>query len=184
MNPAKADPARDLLTAGLSDSAIARQLHVDKHDVAKLRAEMGLANVPAQPLTVEQKWRQRVRELPGGHLEWTGERATGSGTPVMRHSGNAYTAARIAFRIKHGTDPQGYAAPGCGTRHCVAPDHIDDLPRRQRDRAALRLVLGAPQRPTHCRRGHDQAGHGQLLPDGTAYCARCSADRKQSATAS
>ncbi|MEV7602902.1 hypothetical protein AB0O91_36610 [Kitasatospora sp. NPDC089797] len=183
MNPAKLGATRDLLTAGLSNSAIARQLRVDKHDVALLRQELGLPNTPAQPLTVEQKWRLRVRDLPGGHLAWTGERQRTSGTPVMRHSGRCYTAARIAFRIKHGTDPQGYAAPGCGTRHCVAPEHIDDLPRRQRDRAALRLVLGSPQRPTHCRRGHDQAEDGQLLPDGTAYCARCSADRKQSPTA-
>ncbi|MFJ9846321.1 hypothetical protein ACIRYZ_38955 [Kitasatospora sp. NPDC101155] len=183
MNPTKIGPARDLLTAGLSNSAIARQLHVDKHDVATLRTEMGLPNVPAQPLTVEQKWRQRVRPAVGGHLEWTGERATGSGTPVMRHSGQAYTAARIAYRIKHGTDPQGYAAPGCGMRHCVSPDHIDDLPRRQRDRAALRIVHGKPGRPATCRHGHDQAEHGQYLPDGTAYCARCSADRKKVGTA-
>ncbi|WBP92206.1 hypothetical protein [Kitasatospora cathayae] len=177
-NPTKVEPARALLRAGLSNSAIARQLRMDKHDVAKLRAEMGLANVPAQPLTVEQKWRQRVRELPGGHLEWTGERQRTSGTPVMRHSGQCYTAARIAYRIQHGSDPAGHAAPGCGLTHCVAPGHIDDTARRQRDRAALRIVLGSPQRPSRCRHGHDQAEHGRFGPDGVAYCAACKTDRR------
>ncbi|MER5641885.1 hypothetical protein ABT095_33730 [Kitasatospora sp. NPDC002227] len=182
-NPKKVGPARELLEAGLSNSAIARQLHMDKRDVAQLRSEMGLPNIPAQPLTVEQKWRERTAPLPGGHLEWTGERATGSGTPVLRHSGQAYTAARIAYRIQHGTDPVGHAAPGCGRQHCVAPEHIDDTARRQRDRAALRIVLGSPDRPTHCRHGHDQAEHGQFLPDGRAYCTRCVADRKRQTTA-
>ncbi|MFJ5923876.1 hypothetical protein ACIQF6_14885 [Kitasatospora sp. NPDC092948] len=172
----------ELATAGRSTASIANELHMDRRQVRQIRADANIPSLPAgriQTLTVEEKWQQRVRELPDGHLEWTGERQHTSGTPVMRHSGQTYTAARIAYRIKHGTDPIGYATPGCGTRHCIAPDHIDDLPRRTRDRAALRTVLGTRPRSKTCQRsGHDQDIHGRIEPNGSAYCAACKRDDK------
>jgi hypothetical protein len=67
-------------------------------------------------------------------------------------------------------------------RNCVAPAHIDDTARRNRDRSALRIVLGTRERPQFCRRAdHDQAVHGRLLPDGRAYCALCAVERKHCA---
>ncbi|MFB7617806.1 hypothetical protein [Kitasatospora sp. NPDC056181] len=125
MHPTKLPEAEALLRAGHSNGSVARQLHVDKSDVARLRDVLGLPAVPAQPLTVEEKWRQRTRPAGGGHLEWTGEHTT-AGARVMRHSGRGYSAHRIAFRIRHGQDPAGYAKAGCGRAECVAPDHQVD----------------------------------------------------------
>jgi hypothetical protein len=189
MPPSRAELAakharvRELAAAGQSTAAIARELGMDRRDVRKVRAAAGIPALPGggpQPLTVEEKWRQRTRPIGSGHLEWAGETATGSGTPVMRHSGHTYTAARIAYRIQHGTEPAGRVGPGCGMPHCVAPAHQDDTARQQRDRAALRIVMGSAERPATCRHGHDQSMHGALLPDGRAYCTRCTADRKTS----
>jgi hypothetical protein len=128
----KADAVRELIAAGLTNTAIGRQLHMERQTVGQIRRELGLPDVPRQPLTVEEKWRQRTRELPGGHLEWTGDRSTGpSHTPVLRHSGATYTASRIAFRIQHGTDPSGHAKPDCGHPQCIAPAHQYDTANRQ-----------------------------------------------------
>lgn len=83
----------------------------------------------------------RTRPKPGGHLEWTGERATGSRTPVLHYKGKVHSAAAIAFRQRTGRDPIGYARAECGLLHCVAPEHIDDTATRLRDRQALRDLL-------------------------------------------
>lgn len=125
MSHPQTEAVKTLLTAGHSDTAIATQLAVDRHAVGNIRRQLGIPPVPAQRLTVEEKWAQRTRPADGGHLDWTGERAS-SGTPVMRHSGETYTAARIAYRIEHGTDPAGYAKPNCGRPRCVAPAHQAD----------------------------------------------------------
>lgn len=184
---AKHQRVRELAAAGRSTAAIARELGMDRRDVRKVRATAGIPALPGgtpQLLTVDEKWAERTRPVDGGHLEWTGERQRTSGTPVMRHSGATYTAAAIAFRIQHGTDPDGRAIPACGYPHCVAPDHIDDTARRNRDRAALRIVLGTSERPATCRRsGHDQNIHGRLGPDGVAYCQACKRDDKRTARA-
>ena len=64
-----------------------------------------------QPLTLVQKWAQRTRALPGGHLVWTGERATGSRTPVLRYKERTFTAAAVAFRLGTGEDRRATSAP-------------------------------------------------------------------------
>lgn len=174
---AKHARVRELAAANHTTADIARALGMDRRDVRKIRNASGLPatlGYEQQPLTLTEKWTERTRPLDGGHLEWTGERQSTSRTPVMRYRGKAYSAAAIAFRIHHGTDPIGQAFAGCGLKHCVAPDHIDDTARRSRDRAALRVVLGTAERPTTCRRtGHDQTIHGRIQPNGAAYCQAC-----------
>lgn len=170
-----------LIQQGKSNSAIARELRCDKGRAARIRHELGLPNAAIQPLTLEEKWAARTRLVDGGHLEWLGEHVGAAGTPVMRYRENSYTAAAIAFRIRTGRDPQGYAIAECDVRHCVAPDHVEDEPGRQRAREQLRYLLGGQQRPERCGRGHDQAEHGAFTPDGRSYCRSCKADRKRAA---
>lgn len=127
MSHPKTEAIRTLLAAGLTNTAIATQLRTERQTVGRIRRELGIPLVPQQPLTVEEKWQQLARPVDGGHMEWTGETSTSSSrTPVMRHSGATYTAARIAYRIQHGTDPAGYAKPDCGVEHCVTPAHQTD----------------------------------------------------------
>ena len=132
MTHPKTDAIQALLEDGLSNAEVGRRLHVERQLVGRLRHELGIPPSPRQPLTVEEKWRARVREVDGGHLEWTGAVASNpTRTPVMRYGTQLHTAGRIAFRIQHGHDPVGHAKPGCGLRHCVAPAHQIDTADHQ-----------------------------------------------------
>lgn len=168
----------ELLGQGLSNTAVAKQLRCDRHRVGDIRRELGLPDVAQQPLSLEQKWRANTREVDGGHLEWTGERRGPSGTPVMRYREQAHTAARIAFRIRHGSDPIGHVQAECDYQQCVAPDHVDDEPGRLRTREQLRYLTGGQARAERCVHGHDQATHGRYEQDGRAYCGECKRIRR------
>lgn len=183
MSPARPNATRaDIIAAlqqGHSNLQISRELHCDKTRVARLRIELGLPHVAMQPLTLEQKWASRTRPVDGGHLEWTGERAKATGTPVMRYKEVGYSPAAVAFEIRHGQRPQGYVKAECGYQHCVAPDHVNDEAGRQEARLRLRAERGLGDIPTKCAGGHDQAEHGKLEPDGRSYCGMCKVEDKR-----
>lgn len=160
------------LLAQHSSNAIARRLGVDRAAVRRIRREAGIACVRAEQ-TLEEKWAAFIRPVEGGHLEWTGERGTATGTPLMTYKQKRHSAAAIAFRLKHGREPVGYAVADCGRTHCVAPDHVDDEPGRQRTREQYRYLTGGGERPARCRHGHDQSMHGKFEADGRAYCGEC-----------
>lgn len=161
------------LREGKSDSAIARALRVDKARVRRIRAELGIPVHVVQVPTLVEKWAAYTRPVDGGHLEWTGERGSRSGTPTMRYREKSISPAAVAFRIRHGREPIGQVFAECGMRHCVAPDHVDDEAGRARVREQVRYLTGGPERKPLCVHGHDQAVHGRYKPDGTAYCEAC-----------
>ncbi|MGW5928037.1 helix-turn-helix domain-containing protein [Streptomyces anulatus] len=174
----------ELLHRGLSNTAIARQLHCDRHRVGTIRRELGIAELPAQPLSLEEKWRSLVRPVEGGHLEWVGERQKISGTPVMRYRGKSYSPAAIAFSIHHGRAAQGRVFAECDdVKHCVAGQHVDDEAGRAQVREQLRYLRGGRKRKSVCLHGHDQTVHGKYERDGRAYCDACKLSQKTSATA-
>lgn len=164
-----------LLQQGHSNSRIVRELRVDKHRVRRIREELGLPTyVPTeQTRTAEDKWKQFARPVHGGHMEWTGERVTTSGTPVMRYKDQCISPAGLAFEIHHGRPPQGYAIADCGVKHCIAPGHVNDAAGRQAKRQELRHDRGLGDRPDTCLSGHDQSEHGRLQRDGRPYCDAC-----------
>ncbi|WP_079153810.1 hypothetical protein [Streptomyces malaysiensis] len=172
------DQIIELLHQGLSNTAVSRRLRCDRHRVGDIRRELRLANVPPQLLTLEEKWAANTRPVEGGHLEWTGERQSTSGTPVLRYWPKTYSPAGIAFRIKHGREPKGYTYADCGYQHCVAPDHVDDEPGRARTREQLRYLNGGRERKERCIHDHDQAEHGRYETDGRAYCEACKRERR------
>lgn len=162
-----------MLRDGHSNTRISRELRCDKTHIARLRIELDLPNVVPQPLTLEQKWAAKTSPVDGGHLEWTGERAKATGTPLMRYKDAGYSPAGIAFQMRHGRPPQGYVKAECGYKHCVAPDHVNDEAGRQQARREARARRGLGEAPAMCVSGHDQAEHGKFEPDGTAYCGMC-----------
>lgn len=170
-----------MLRDGHSNSRIARELHVDKQRVRRIRAELDLpAFVPVeQTRTIEEKWALFARAADGGHVEWTGERQSTSGTPTMRYKEEFHSPAAVAFRIKHGRDAVGYAMADCGRKHCVAPDHVNDEAGRQQARREVRAERGLGDIPATCCRGHDQAEHGRLDTDGSAYCEACKVEDRR-----
>lgn len=182
MSHPKTEAIRTLLAAGLSNTAIAQRLGVSRPAVGRIRRAAGILNVAdaAKARTPEEHFHQYARPAAGGHMEWTGPTYGRSDTPVIRRGDQRVSPTRVAFRLQYGAEPVGQVFAGCGMRHCVAPDHMDDMARRQRDRAALRLVLGTAERVERCgRAGHDQAVHGRFLPNGSAYCLACKTADKQ-----
>ncbi|MFF8656773.1 hypothetical protein [Streptomyces huasconensis] len=139
----------ELLHAGLSDRAIARQLSVDaKRTVRPAREALGLprsrpGRKPAP--TVEDLFWRRTQPVDGGHLLWTGARGAASQgrCPFLRHGGRVHTAYRIAFRIKHGREPEGRVTPTCDRDGCVAPDHVEDRRIRERTKSTFDAIFGA-----------------------------------------
>jgi hypothetical protein len=132
----RADVA-ELLRAGLSDRAIARELNTDHKKVSAARTALGLPKAkPGKKAagTAEDLFWRRARPTDDGHMEWAGFHSTG--TPCLRHGGRNQTAYRIAYRIANGRDPEGKALPSCGREHCVKPGHHSD----RHDRAAARKV--------------------------------------------
>ncbi len=136
----RADVA-ELLRAGYSDRAIARQLNVDaRATVATARAHLGLPKAkPGKKSTATPEdlfWR-RVQTGEDGHLRWTGFRV--SSTPSLRHGGKNITACRVAFRIRHGREPVGNVYAVCGVDGCVHPNCVADRPMREASRAPKQL---------------------------------------------
>lgn len=169
------------LRAGHSVYRINKDLRADRARIRTIRDELGLATyVPReQTRTIEDKWRLYAKPLEDGHMEWTGERGKTSGTPLLSFKDKHHSAAAVAFRVRTGRDPEGYAIADCGMKHCVAPEHVEDEPGRTRNREQLRYVLGGRQRKDRCVHGHDQAEDGAYGPDGKAYCRECKRLAKQ-----
>lgn len=82
---------------------------------------------PGPLLTAADKWAARTQPTDDGHLLWTGV-TTKSGVPTLNHDRRTFQAARIAYRMHTGRDPEGSARPNCGNSLCVRPDHVADLP--------------------------------------------------------
>lgn len=169
-----------MLRDGHSNRRIVRELRVDVARVRRIRQELDLPTfVPTeQTRTVEDKWRLFARPVDGGHMEWTGERIGPSKSPTMRYKDGSYSPAAIAFEMRHGRPPQGYAIADCGRERCIAPDHVDDEAGRLAKREEIRRAKGQSDRPDTCRSGHDQSVHGRLQADGRPYCEACKRERK------
>ncbi|MEU4256309.1 hypothetical protein AB0B42_00485 [Streptomyces fradiae] len=132
-----------LLREGLSDREIAARLHTcAKTTVAPTRRALGLpaARSGPKPLSVEELFHARTEQAGDGHLRWTGWR-NNRGVPGVRTHDGTTTAYRVAFRIRWGREPEGNVRPGCDYPECVAPEHVEDRPMRERYRALLDAVL-------------------------------------------
>ncbi|MEV6180147.1 hypothetical protein [Streptomyces sp. NPDC052015] len=123
----RADVA-ELLRAGYGDRTIARQAGVPVGSVTRARQELGLPKGRGgfkAAASVEDLFWRRVKPVDGDHLEWDGHR-DGKGVPTLHWKRAVYTAYRVAYRIRHGQEPQGYAFVTCEHTGCVAPGHIGD----------------------------------------------------------
>ncbi|MFI8104738.1 hypothetical protein [Streptomyces sp. NPDC086023] len=139
----RADVA-ELLRAGLADHVIAKQLHTDHKKVAAARAALRLPKVKSgvkPAASIEALFHSRTEPAEDGHLRWTGY-IDPRGTPVLRYAGRIRSAYRVAFTIRTGREPVGYVRPACGMSQCVAPDHVDDRPAREKNKAAYIGIFG------------------------------------------
>ncbi|WP_129307960.1 hypothetical protein [Streptomyces sp. L2] len=166
----------EALQQGWSVNRINRELRADRARIRAIRDELNLPVYirPATTRTIDEKWREYAGPADtDGHMEWTGEHGTNSGTPLLSYKERHHSAAGIAFRIRTGRDPEGQVIADCGRKHCIAPDHVEDEPGRRRNREQLRYLLGGGPVPEQCKAGHKLAEHGRIGADGHAYCQTC-----------
>lgn len=131
----------ELLHAGFGDRTIARQLAVTISSVTAARTSLGLPKAQGgikRAASVEDLFWRRTQPTDDGHLHWDGHRTSNS-TPGIHWNGAMHSALRIAYRIRTGHDPEGYAHVTCQHPGCVAPQHVDDTavtPRRAHHKTA------------------------------------------------
>lgn len=169
----------ELLDNGLTHQQIAEQLGMSPAGVSRARARLGRPpRRPSAAATLEDAWRIRTQPTDDGHLLWTGPRGT-HGQLVLKYQERQYTAARIAFRIRYGREPEGAVRMTCDRDGCVYPDHTEDTAMRQRTNVALRYLYGRGPVDDQCANGHDQAEHGFIDSEGYSRCRICQRDRKR-----
>lgn len=132
-----------LVRAGLNNSAIARQLHCDRRAPAAVRAELGLPPSPVggQNLPLTDRIAAHTQLVDGGHALWTGI-TTQSGTPVLKYRGTNRSVYQLVFIARYGREPVGNVRTACGYPRCLAPDHVEDRPMREKTRATYTAIFG------------------------------------------
>ncbi|MEV6738613.1 hypothetical protein AB0N14_17460 [Streptomyces sp. NPDC051104] len=122
----------------VSDAELAERLDCGPDLVARVRASLGQPAFPAPPSATASSEEQRFRELAvegiDGHVRWSG-RTTREGVPLVDHF---VTAARVAFRLHHGREPEGQVRGTCLVNHCLAGEHLADRVIRERRREQAR----------------------------------------------
>lgn len=134
----------DMLRAGHTHTEIRLALHVSPLTVQRTREALKMPppktcrRLPGSP---EEAFHASTEPVDGGHLRWTGY-ANSNGSPRIGHGYKTYSAYAIAFRIRHDRAPVGRPKPGCDYPGCIAPDHVEDRPMRERNRAAYDAIFG------------------------------------------
>ncbi|MEW2068460.1 hypothetical protein [Streptomyces sp. NPDC007346] len=123
---------------GLSNVAVARDLGCGAERVRRVRAAAGIPPYRRGRRRSYESWPEafvaRTVAVDGGHVEWLGP-VSRTGTPLLRLGAETQTAYRYVFRVHHGRDPEGNAAPGCDFPGCVAGAHLEDWLLREQRRA-------------------------------------------------
>lgn len=134
----------ELLRAGLPDQVISKRLRCDRKTVAAARAALHLPKTPpgSQQRSLADLIAARTEPVDGGHLRWTGT-VNASNTAVLNYQGQGPRSVhRLVFINRYGREPVGKVRTGCDYPGCVHPDHVEDQPMRERNRATFNAIFG------------------------------------------
>lgn len=134
----------DLLRQGQTNLAVSRATGAAPKTVARYRRALRIPPTPpGRPTnsTLKSRFQARAEPLPGGHMRWTGA-LTSRGTPTVRYGRRHFTARRMAFVLRWDREPVGHVLPGCDMPGCVAPDHVQDQPMRDRLNTTFAAIFG------------------------------------------
>ncbi|MFG2722688.1 hypothetical protein ACGFW5_30980 [Streptomyces sp. NPDC048416] len=137
--------AAELLRAGVPQIHVARTLHMSPVTVQRTREALGLPaprSCRVLPTSLKDAFTQHTTPVEGGHLHWSGWHRAGN-RPEMGYGGRRYLGYPVAFQIRWGRAPVGHVRPGCGDDGCIAPDHVEDRPMREQNRALYRAIFGS-----------------------------------------
>lgn len=158
---------------GATNLDIARELHVDRRAVARVRVILGVKPMTNSTSAWDKLDKFSSEPDQAGHIMWTGRRGN-AGTPEIRHRGTSIPAAHVAFERRTGRKPVGTCRADCDVQQCVAPAHVVDDIERRTIRGQERAVYGLDPVPwDKCPEGHSWGVHGRFEPDLTPYCRRC-----------
>lgn len=175
----KHDEAAKLLLAGATDTFVARELGMGRRAAARVRHLIGAPAAPKAKHLPERLAANIVAvDAPGGHSVWSGRR--NGKTPILRHEGAERQAAALIFEVRTGRKPVGNAHSDCdGHPQCMTPEHIMDAVERTQVRRQLRALMGHPDMPDECGKGHDLKDQGRIEPKKLNwYCSQCNTDRR------
>lgn len=121
----------ELLHAGLSNRAIARQLQTHTNKIRDARKELDLPQrPPGSPAAASPEdlfWRRAI-PTADGHLLWPGDPRTAA---RIHHVDGRLSVHKLAFRIRWNREPVGKVTTGCNRTRCVHPNHVEDQPMRR-----------------------------------------------------
>ncbi|MER5559657.1 helix-turn-helix domain-containing protein [Streptomyces sp. NPDC002506] len=133
----------DLLRAGIPQVEIARRLHISATTVYRIRQAIGLPSPGrghrCMP-SLDEAFHARSVPVENGHRKWIGRHSRGM--PTFIHDGRDLSAYRVAFRLRWQREPVGKALPSCEFKGCVALDHVEDRPMRDKNRATYAAIFG------------------------------------------
>ena len=111
------------------------------------------------------------RNGPGGCWLWTGALNSG-GYGSFSVDGRARSAHVVMYELFVGPVPNGLELDHlCRVRHCVNPDHLEPVTRRENIIRGMRPVI---QRAlTHCCRGHEFDEANTYRYAGSRHCRAC-----------
>lgn len=122
----------ELLRAGATYEQIRAQIGGGSQTlIAAVRRAEGIPPLPRpRPCrTPEETYALYAEPYGDGHARWAGTwagRMPQIQHPGPRGRGRKESALRVAFRWRHGREPEGRVKPGCGDRTCVASGHLTD----------------------------------------------------------
>lgn len=175
----KHDAMAEMVRGGMSNNAVAKQLHVDHRAVARVRAHiLGPLEPHRNATSRESKVDACLVAYDNGHTGWTG-RLSVNGIPTIRHLGFEMSASHVVFERWYGRDPVGIVKAACAHLSCLSPQHLGDELTRRIERMLERAVRGLPMKPWDvCPKDlHDWDRSGRLTPDLIGYCKSCNTDR-------
>lgn len=124
----------------VSDSELAVRLLCPPGFIARVRHDLGMPSFPIPepdtriarpPLEAErEQFEAQSIVTADGHRAWIG-RHTEDGVPLFSAGITAY---RMAFRLQHGEEPEGYVRVECVVDRCVEGLHLSDRLMRERAR--------------------------------------------------
>ncbi|MFJ5156352.1 Trp family transcriptional regulator [Streptomyces sp. NPDC088353] len=169
MSTASASAIAELLRVGATYAQVRATLGgASRNDIADVRRAEGIP-VPERPQlcrTPEDSYALYAEPYGDGHARWTGPWA--GRMPQVCHPGKGgrkESALRIAFRMRHGREPQGYVRPFCSEPDCVASGHLADRTIRDNLKRQSNAPRGTKPADPAPRRTPDQAAAMKIRAD-------------------